>query len=461
MSVEGSLDLFKLPEILQIVAQQRKTGILTVQGRDDIVAVSFLGGDVVGVDSLNQPGDEALAAVLEQEGFLDEEQAAILRERRSDAGAAVQELVVEGGLLTRYELLAALRIQYQNLLHRLLDWEEGDFKFYTNDEVSFEEGLEPIDIQSLLLSSSLAGDFDEMGPRAEDIDARVALLEDEGIAEPSSEVDLSLVYERVPLARPIKVRSPMDDEDFEDEGYLLLSPTQQQLLSRIDGQRNLDELAMDCALDWKSVVETVDSLESLAVVRRREKVAGESLQEEVFEPPALEDFALSPLEDELELPRRRRPMFEADRIFTWGSLTLALVGLVLLVAAFPSAETVLLPGAWQEDRQEAYESLRRDSFYSKIDRGAKTFYLLNGHFPERLKGLVAGHQLAEADLKDPQGRPLRYEPQDLSYRLAPVSQGEPLAELGSDEAITGNFLLDFDFFSNLGKLAEKPLVLLD
>ena len=42
MAVEGTLDLFKLPEILQLISQQKKTGILTVQGQQDIVAISFL-----------------------------------------------------------------------------------------------------------------------------------------------------------------------------------------------------------------------------------------------------------------------------------------------------------------------------------------------------------------------------------------------------------------------------------
>ena len=52
MSVEGSLDLFSLPEILQMISQQGKTGILTIQGQQDIVAISFLTGHIVAADSL-------------------------------------------------------------------------------------------------------------------------------------------------------------------------------------------------------------------------------------------------------------------------------------------------------------------------------------------------------------------------------------------------------------------------
>ena len=70
MAVEGTLDLFKLPEILQLISQQRKTGILTVQGEQDIVAISFLTGRIVAADALNQTMEEGLAQILLREGMI-------------------------------------------------------------------------------------------------------------------------------------------------------------------------------------------------------------------------------------------------------------------------------------------------------------------------------------------------------------------------------------------------------
>ena len=55
MAVEGTLDLFKLPEILQLISQQKKTGILTVQGQQDIVAISFLNGRIVAATPSARP----------------------------------------------------------------------------------------------------------------------------------------------------------------------------------------------------------------------------------------------------------------------------------------------------------------------------------------------------------------------------------------------------------------------
>jgi len=134
MSVEGSLDLFQLPEILQIVAQQRKTGILTVQGENDIVAVTFLNGDVVGADSLNQTGEEALATLLVEEGLLAPSEVPEAQQEVITTGEQLHTVLIEKRFLDRGQLLSALRMQHFGLLHRVLGWQEGDFKFYANDE---------------------------------------------------------------------------------------------------------------------------------------------------------------------------------------------------------------------------------------------------------------------------------------------------------------------------------------
>lgn len=151
MAIEGTLDVFQLPEILQVIAQQRKTGILTVQGPDDIVAVSFLDGRVVAADALNETADEGLGEVLVEEGLLDRETLRRLRSRLLAGEERLADLVVAGGHLDRRQLLGALRRRTQRLLFELFEWRKGEYKFYGGDEVSFEEGFEPIGVDEVLL----------------------------------------------------------------------------------------------------------------------------------------------------------------------------------------------------------------------------------------------------------------------------------------------------------------------
>ncbi len=151
MAVEGTLDLFKLPEILQLISQQRKTGILTVQGQQDIVAISFLNGRIVAADALNQTQEEGLAQVLLKEGMITAPDLARAASEHQSAGGRLIDLLVERRYIERAQLLAALRLQTFRLLEQLLRWSQGDFKFYSGDEVSYEEGFEPIGVEELLI----------------------------------------------------------------------------------------------------------------------------------------------------------------------------------------------------------------------------------------------------------------------------------------------------------------------
>src|SRR5262245_51209514 len=151
MAVEGTLDLFKLPEILQLISQQRKTGILTVQGQQDIVAISFLNGRIVAADALNQTLEEGLSQVLVKEGMLGAPDLARAAAEHQSAGGRLIDLLVERRYLERAQILEALRLQTFRLLEQLLRWNQGDFKFYSGDEVSYEDGFSPIAVEELLI----------------------------------------------------------------------------------------------------------------------------------------------------------------------------------------------------------------------------------------------------------------------------------------------------------------------
>jgi DNA-binding MarR family transcriptional regulator len=154
MAVEGTLDLFKLPEILQLISQQRKTGILTVQGLQDIVAISFLNGRIVAADALNQTLEEGLSQVLLKEGILRAQDLARAVSEHQSAGGRLIDLLVERRYIERSQLLEALRLQTFRLLEQLLRWSQGDFKFYSGDEVSYEEGFAPIAVEELLIQAA-------------------------------------------------------------------------------------------------------------------------------------------------------------------------------------------------------------------------------------------------------------------------------------------------------------------
>jgi hypothetical protein len=146
----------------------------------------------------------------------------------------------------------------------------------------------------------------------------------------------------------------------------------------------------------------------------------------------------------------------------WVGRTLALLLAVLIAfVVLRVPDSLLLPFPWQEHEREVLVRDQRASLYLKIDRAAKTWFLLKGSFPEHLQDLVTARLLSPADLEDPEGRPLQYTASEESYTLRPLERSRPLPGAEATEAITGNFLLDPDIFSPAQQPTAAPLVLLD
>jgi hypothetical protein len=390
MAVEGSLDLQKLPEVLQLIAQQKKTGILTVQGMQDIIAVTFLNGQIVAADALNQTVEEGLAQVLVGERLLTAGDFARATAEHESAGGRLLDLLVERSYIARPGLLRGLRLQTFRLLQQLLHWEKGDFKFYSGDEVPFEDGFHPIAVDELL---SQGADGEAPMPR-------------QGPAPLRS----------VPPAHP-----------------------------RVE----------EAADDYPRVPAEPAPRPTLRVVRRE------------GEPPApvrSVSGSAAATDAEPASPFRQMKVEEAPKgapLSFLPKLVAAGLAVVLAAALLSRPEALILPFPWQTRERADLAQDQRASLYLKIDRAAKTYFLLEGHFPSRLAVLQQAGLLAGGDLRDPQGHAFRYAVTEESYSLQPLEGEQPIAGTETSEAITGNFLLDPEFLNVPTESTAPPLVLLD
>jgi hypothetical protein len=405
MAVEGTLDLFKLPEILQLISQQKKTGILTVQGQQDIIAISFLNGQIVAADALSQTVEEGLSQVLVSEGLISATDFSRATAEHQAAGGRLLDLLVERRYVPRPQLLQALRLQTYRQLEQLLGWAEGDFKFYSGDEVSYEEGFAPISVEEFLVNSlpglrnaqAAAASAQAPAP-ARPVPAPPAAVPPAG-ARPAAPA---------PAARPAAAPPPTGP-----------GPAAPGLRVVRGGPAP-----------------------ATGVVRPVPAASPE---------PAPKAFRKMTVEGAaVPAPYRLLPTGLA------GVLALVLLATLLL-----SPGALLLPFPWQEGERAALAKEQRAALYRKIDRGSKTFFLLEGRFPEQLGLLVSSGLLSPGDLRDPQGYPLQYTASEESYTLQPMVDGKPLAGAESTEAITGNFLLDPEFVSVSKAKTGEPLVLLD
>ncbi|MEO1367920.1 MAG: DUF4388 domain-containing protein, partial [Acidobacteriota bacterium] len=226
MNLDGDLSRIRLPKVLLGIGAHGATGILTVQGEEDIVAVSFVEGSIVTADALNQTVEEGLGRVLKAKGWLsaDEFQTA-LGEYQGGASGSLGEHLIEGGLIDRDQLLEALREQTLASMMQLLGWKTGEFKFYSGDEVSFEEGFLPISVDELLVSA-----IDRLGER-------VGLV--------GSIPSAAGYYRQVPPRSPVQVFGK--DGDGMSAG-IWVTELQAGFLARTDGRRAASDIARELGM---------------------------------------------------------------------------------------------------------------------------------------------------------------------------------------------------------------------
>jgi hypothetical protein len=400
MAVEGTLDLFQLPEILQLISQQQKTGILTVQGQNDIVAISFLAGRIVAADALNQTMEEGLTRVLVAEGMLTQQELSRAMAEHPSAGGRLIDFLVERQYVTRPRLLAALRLQTYGLIEQLLRWDQGDFKFYSGEEVSYEEAFVPITVEELLLNAGNASSRERReaapAPRPASPPPLRAVPPPEPVpplAAPAASRPAPAPTAGTRLAEPVPIRRPA----------VPLSPVPPSSVP-------------------------------------------------AAEPPAAPAAFRKMKVEQLAVPLSFRAV---------ARIAALIPAILLVVALLSEPALLLLPFPWEDAERQGLAQEQRSALYLKIDRAAKTFFLLEARFPDRLAQLQQLDLLAASDLRDPQAHELRYSVREESYKLQPVdAKGTTIPGAETTDAVTGNFLLDSEFIS-LSPDAQAPLVLLD
>ncbi|GAB4489757.1 MAG: hypothetical protein OHK006_21840 [Thermodesulfovibrionales bacterium] len=151
MALEGSLQDFGLADILQLVCFQRKTGILTLEGKLDRVRILFIDGSVVGAESKRRMEDNRLGKVLVKKNIINDEdlQAALEEQRRT--GVKLGAVLIRKGLVKREAIQEILAGQVTETVVQLFSWKQGTYEFTAQGVPQDKDIQLVIDTQHLLM----------------------------------------------------------------------------------------------------------------------------------------------------------------------------------------------------------------------------------------------------------------------------------------------------------------------
>ncbi len=383
----GSLSAGSLEPVLVRLGQDEVTGILTVQGEEDIIAISLQDGRIVGADALNEPLEAGLGRALVADGLLTRQQLSRVLERIGSERGRLSEILTSETSLSEDDYLGGLRSYTRQLVRRGCSWTSGEYKFFAGDEVSSEEGLEPIRI------------------------AEVCSPDVEPVAE--------LPFESGPESGPEAVEAVAEPASSAPQ----------------------PEVSEDT---WVEIGGPLPSAPDLDV--------------EVVRLPAESTVEATPVEPVAQ--SEAVPAIDRIPRWIWWVLPATAAGLVIAVVLW-GRNMVLYPGFWLEPERLAFEQQTRSTAYQKVDRAAKTFFLLEGRFPEDLHTLVARDLLSPGDVVGPSGKVLTYVPGDRGYMILPALKDGTDPGINEPEAIAGDFFLDPEYVVRIPEDSAAPLVLLD
>ncbi len=151
MALTGTLKDFGIAEILQLIGQQSKSGVLHLKERSDEIHVVMWNGSVVSAEYAGRKSRDKLGSLLVRAELVTaaqlEEALAVQRRTMRRLG----DIFVELGFVTKEQLREMTSLQTTQTLYGLFNWKSGTYAFEPRD-VSFDrDTVTPLRCESVLM----------------------------------------------------------------------------------------------------------------------------------------------------------------------------------------------------------------------------------------------------------------------------------------------------------------------
>jgi Domain of unknown function (DUF4388) len=406
MALEGTLRDFSLADIFQLIGLQRKTGVLTLRGKDDTVTVTFLDGKVVGADSLNRRLENRLGTVLMKTGFLTQDQLNRALDIQKETLQRLGFILTHYGIISQDSLREAIQLQIMQIVYRLFRWKDGDYHFSQETTIEYDrDNVVPITAESILMEGARM--IDEWPI----IEKRIRSYD--------------MVFRKKLTDQEIVVSGDADEIDFDGDitrsrrrgltDKIRISPEEKSIYDLVDGTMTVSDIVEVSRL---SEFDTNKALYELLTRDLIEEVRGES---------AAAVLAQATPVDEGEVAETPVPLPLV--------LFLVLLALASLATSFRNPLNRIVPflGGLSPvaETRKAISLQRINAIGQAVDR----FHDTRGQLPFELKELVPNY-IDPSLLRDPWGNGYKFIPgADRYLVIGFTAEGKPDTDLFLNRSI--------------------------
>lgn len=129
MSLAGNLQTVAFPDILQLLATGKKTGLLEISTNSRQKEVAFKGGNIIFASSVNS-NEDLLGNTLLKRGKIskaDLDRAIVLHKQ---TGRQLGTTLIDMNLFDKQEIAECLKLQIEEIVYNLFSWRDGNFSFH-------------------------------------------------------------------------------------------------------------------------------------------------------------------------------------------------------------------------------------------------------------------------------------------------------------------------------------------
>lgn len=153
MALKGNLRDFTITQLLNLINLAHKTGTLVVEGSNETAWVSFRDGKLAFAQM--DKDENNLAYILYKANKFTATQYQTLKVRAGEMGdKELGLLLINGGYITREDVMTALQNHFIAIVNRLFTWVEGFFRFDNGTLPTDDKIITRIDLENIIIEGS-------------------------------------------------------------------------------------------------------------------------------------------------------------------------------------------------------------------------------------------------------------------------------------------------------------------
>ena len=364
MALEGKIVDFGVADILQLISQQQKTGVLIVERSDQGIEVLFWNGMIISAHPIAKAEKELLGEKLVKSELITPEQLERALDLQGNNFQHLGEILVEMGILGKDRLDHIIRNQIYDTFSELFQWKEGSYAFEAKMVNFNEKVFTPLALEHIILD--VLRMMDELPDIMKSIGSMDALFKKTG--------------------RAVSVT----DED--DSGKM--SPDEETVFKLLDGNTSVQDVVDKSLLGRYTAAKTIKIL----------------LDNDYVE--------IVHYDGQQVLKNKMANYLFGKQLLTIAAYAMLAFLVVGLMSVSPPDMTSTF-GLFK-DRFNLPITLYAHGDHSrteKVKNALQIYYWENGKYPDELEDLVITNILRRQEITNGNGGLYKYSSQGLSYTL--------------------------------------------